>query len=135
MLTKGKDYTWPSTNTLSYFADKGFNTVRLPFKWERLQPKLMGELDEAELQRLMESVELIRARGMRTILDPLNYARYDEKIIGSKDVPIAGQPHTKGNRRGPAYAYNVKEMRVGAGRGALRTLSLTAPAKGTGARA
>jgi endoglucanase len=87
--TVHKDYTWPSTDTLSYFADKGFNTIRLPFKWERLQPQLMGELDEAELQRLMESVELIRGRGMRTILDPHNYGRYDDKIIGSKDVPIA----------------------------------------------
>lgn len=83
-----KDYTWPSTSTLDYFAGKGFNTIRLPFKWERLQPKLMGELDEAELQRLMETVELIRARGMRTILDPHNYARYNDEIIGSKDVPI-----------------------------------------------
>jgi endoglucanase len=83
-----KDYTWPSTNTLDYFANKGFNTVRLPFKWERLQPTLMGELDEAELSRLMETVELIRARGMKTILDPHNYARYHDKLIGSKDVPV-----------------------------------------------
>lgn len=83
-----KDYTWPATNTLDYFAGKGFNTVRLPFKWERLQPKLMGELDEAELSRLMETVELIRARGMKTILDPHNYARYNDEIIGSEAVPI-----------------------------------------------
>lgn len=83
-----KDYTWPSTNTLDYFAGKGFNTVRLPFKWERLQPKLMGELDEAELTRLMETVELIRARGMKTILDPHNYARYNDEIIGSDAVPV-----------------------------------------------
>lgn len=83
-----KDYTWPSTRTLSYFADKGFNTVRLPFQWERLQPKLMGELDEAELMRLMETVELIRARGMKIILDPHNYARYGEDVIGSEAVPV-----------------------------------------------
>ena len=81
------DYTWPSTQTLDYFAGKGFNTIRLPFRWERLQPKLMGELDGAELQRLMETIELIRARGMRTILDPHNYARYNELVIGSKEVP------------------------------------------------
>jgi endoglucanase len=83
-----KDYTWPSISTLDYFSGKGFNTVRLPFKWERLQPELMGELDEAELSRLMETVELIRARGMRTILDPHNYARYHDKVIGSKEVPV-----------------------------------------------
>jgi endoglucanase len=83
------DYTWPSIATLDYFAGKGFNTVRLPFRWERLQPTLMGEFDEGELSRLMETVELIRARGMTTILDPHNYARYNELVIGTDAVPIA----------------------------------------------
>ena len=82
-----KDYTWPSTETLDYFAAKGFNSVRLPFRWERLQPVLMGPLDEAELSRLMETVELIRARKMRIILAPHNFARYNERVVGSTDVP------------------------------------------------
>lgn len=82
-----RDYTWPSIHTLDYFAGKGFNSVRLPFLWERLQPSLMGELDEAELMRLMETVELIRARGMKTILDPHNYARYKGQTVGSEAVP------------------------------------------------
>lgn len=82
-----KDYTWPSIKTLDYFAGKGFNTVRLPFRWDRLQPQLMGEFDEAELSRLMETVELIRARGMTTILDPHNYARYKDQVVGSDAVP------------------------------------------------
>lgn len=85
----GKDYIWPSTETLDYFASKGFNTVRLPFRWEHLQPKLMGEFDEAELSRLMDTVELIRARGMVTILNPHNYARYRDKVVGTKAVPNA----------------------------------------------
>lgn len=84
-----KDYVWPTTATLDYFAGKGFNTVRLPFRWEHLQPKLMGKFDEAELSRLMETVELIRARGMKTILDPHNYARYKDKVVGTKAVPNA----------------------------------------------
>lgn len=83
------EYVWPSVATLDYFAGKGFNTVRLPFLWERLQPRLKGRFDEGELGRLMETVELIRARGMKTILDPHNYGRYHGKIIGSQDVPDA----------------------------------------------
>ncbi|MCB1445093.1 MAG: glycoside hydrolase family 5 protein [Rhizobiaceae bacterium] len=83
------DYVWPSTKTLDYFAGKGFNTVRLPFQWERLQPKLMGRLDEDELSHLMQTVELIRARGMKTILDPHNYARYNGQLVGSTAVPNA----------------------------------------------
>jgi endoglucanase len=82
-----KDYTWPSISTLDYLAGKGFNTVRLPFRWDRLQPELMGEFDEPELSRLMETVELIRARGMKTILDPHNYARYKDQVVGSEAVP------------------------------------------------
>lgn len=82
-----KDYTWPSIETLDYFAGKGFNAVRLPFRWDRLQPEAMGALDEAELSRLMETVELIRARGMKTILDPHNYARYHDQVVGSEAVP------------------------------------------------
>lgn len=81
------DYTWPSISTLDYFAGKGFNAIRLPFLWERLQPALMGPLDEAELSRLMETVELIRARGMKTILDPHNYARYKGQVVGTDAVP------------------------------------------------
>jgi endoglucanase len=84
-----KDYTWPTAATLDYFASKGFNTVRLPFRWEHLQPKLMGKFNGPELSRLKDTVEMIRARGMKTILDPHNYARYKDQPIGSKAVPHA----------------------------------------------
>jgi endoglucanase len=84
-----KDYTWPSNETISYFAGKGFDTIRLPFMWERLQPKLMKPFDKEEANRLKEAVTLIRSHNMRVILDPHNYARYHGKIIGSADVPVA----------------------------------------------
>jgi endoglucanase len=83
------DYTYPSIATLDYFAGKGFNSIRLPFAWDRLQPVLMGEFNEAELSRLMETVELIRARGMKTILDPHNFGRYRGQPIGTDAVPDA----------------------------------------------
>lgn len=82
-----KDYTWPSSDTIGYFAGKGFDTIRLPFMWERLQPKLGADFDAGELNRLRESVALIRSFGMRVILDPHNYARYHGKVIGSASVP------------------------------------------------
>jgi endoglucanase len=82
-----KDYDWPSDHTVSYFAAKGFDTVRLPFLWERLQPKLLKPFDQQELNRLKETVELIRSYGMRVILDPHNYARYRDQIVGSDAVP------------------------------------------------
>lgn len=85
--TYGKDYIYPSEKTVAYFAAKGMDTIRLPFKWERLQPQLGARLDGAELQRLRDAVTLIRKHGMRIVLDPHNYAYYGGKQIGSRDVP------------------------------------------------
>lgn len=82
----GTDYTYPSDETITYFAKKGFTSVRLPFLWERLQPQLRGELDPGELGRLKESVEKLRAAGLRVVLDPHNYARYHDGVIGSDSV-------------------------------------------------
>lgn len=83
----GKDYTYPSAGTIAYFAGKGFNAVRLPFKWERLQPRLNRGFDKAERTRLAETVKALRAAGMTVILDPHNYAYYDRQQIGSPAVP------------------------------------------------
>ena len=38
-----KDYTYPRPGDVDYFAGKGMNVFRLPFRWERLQPALQGE--------------------------------------------------------------------------------------------
>ncbi|MCM2294738.1 glycoside hydrolase family 5 protein [Allorhizobium sp. BGMRC 0089] len=84
-----KDYAYPSSETIRYFSQKGFNTVRLPFKWERLQPKLNGTFNADELARLDQSVKTIEADGMRVILDPHDYGRYDDRPIGGPDVPVA----------------------------------------------
>jgi endoglucanase len=87
--TYGKEYIYPSPETIDYFADKGFNTVRLPFRWERIQRRLNGALDRKELARLKESVAAMRARNQTVILDLHNYARYNEKIVGTPAVPTA----------------------------------------------
>lgn len=85
--TFGKDYTYPSVETVDYFASKGFNTVRLPFLWERLQPTLFGDFAADEVKRLRETVLHMRSKGISVILDPHNYARYQGQLIGSPDVP------------------------------------------------
>ncbi|MBI1369245.1 MAG: cellulase family glycosylhydrolase [Planctomycetes bacterium] len=81
------DYTYPKAEDFDYFHDKHLDLIRLPFKWERVQPKLMGPLDEAELKRLDAVVALARERGMHLLLDAHNYARYNGKVIGTPDVP------------------------------------------------
>ena len=83
----GKDYFYPSAETISYFAGKGFNAVRLPFKWERLQPRLNRGFDKAERKRLAGTVRALRDAGLTVILDPHNYGYFGRDRIGSDRVP------------------------------------------------
>lgn len=85
----GKDYIYPSPETIAHFAERGFTSIRLPFRWERLQPSLNSALDAEELERLKETVAEIRGQGMGAVLDLHNYARYREEIVGTKAVPDA----------------------------------------------
>lgn len=78
----GVDYIYPTTQEVDYFVKKGMNVFRIPFRWERLQQTLMGEFDSNEQKRLAEVVGYIVDKGAWAILDPHNYARYHDDIIG-----------------------------------------------------
>jgi endoglucanase len=64
------------------------NTIRLPFRWERLQPTLGGAFDPAEQNRLTTAVNSFTSMGAYVLLDPHNYARYDGKIIGQSNGQV-----------------------------------------------
>lgn len=83
------DYAYPSAKDISHFAGLGMTALRLPFRWERLQPKLLSALDTAELRRLEECLDAISAAGMIAILDLHNFGHYNDQKIGSPDVPAA----------------------------------------------
>lgn len=85
----GKDYFYPKPATLAHFASEGMNAIRLPFRWERIQPALNGELDAAEFRRLADTVRDAKAQKLFVILDVHNYAAYRGQPIGSPDVPVA----------------------------------------------
>jgi len=93
--TYAADYMYPTLAEVAYFAALGFNCVRLPFRWERLQPDLYGNFDAAERERLASLVDGIARRGLVTIIDPHNYARRrlradgwsTDHLIGSQAVP------------------------------------------------
>lgn len=84
-----KDYVYPRRSDLDHFLDQGFNTFRLPFRWERLQSKLGGKFHPRELSRIDKVITHVTGRGAHLILDPHNYAKYFGKRIGSKEVPVA----------------------------------------------
>lgn len=86
--TVHKDYTYPKTSDVDYFAGRGMNVFRLPFRWERLQPVLQGEFDAAELSRIDAFVAHATGQGHFVVIDPHNYARYRGEVIG-KEVEAA----------------------------------------------
>lgn len=82
----GTDYIYPSEETILHFAHKGMNAIRLPIRWERLQPVLNQPLQAEEADRLRQTVAAIRRAGMTVILDPHNYGYYDKERIGKGTV-------------------------------------------------
>lgn len=87
--TYGTHYIYPTVESTAYFQAKGMNLMRLPFRWERLQPKLNAAFDAAELGRLRGFVEGTTARGLHVLLDPHNYAAWHNKRVGTPEVPLA----------------------------------------------
>ncbi len=82
-----KNYVYPTESDFAYFAAQGMNTIRLPFLWERLQPTAGANLDTAQLALINTAVTRARKYGLKIILDPHNYAKYNGQRIGSSEVP------------------------------------------------
>ena len=72
----GVDWHYDGVATFAYLALHGVKVVRLPFRWERLQPNLSQPFDAAELGRLTSTVDAAQAAGISVILDVHNYAGY-----------------------------------------------------------
>ena len=85
----GTNYTYPAESYYKKYADLGMKLVRLPFLWERIQPKLNTPLNATELARLKQSLDFAHKHGVKVILDLHNYYRYFGKLIGSSEVPIS----------------------------------------------
>ncbi len=59
----------------TYTFNKGFNVVRVPFDWYKLQPTLNGALNTTELGYLQQQVAWAKTAGLSVILDLHNYGR------------------------------------------------------------
>ena len=69
-------YHYDAAETFTYLAQRGVKLVRIPFRWERLQPHLGAPLDEAELERIRRVVGRARASRLRVVLDMHNFGAY-----------------------------------------------------------
>lgn len=70
------DYTYNSERSFQYFAAKSLTLMRIPIRWERIQPVLGGPLDSPSLNALKRNITWARAHGNKVIIDIHNYGRY-----------------------------------------------------------
>ena len=92
----GRDYVYDEQSTFDFLAARGTRLIRLPFRWERLQPNLGQPFDAAELGRLREAVARAGRAGLVVILEAHNYGAYYHSdgaqgvmyTIGSPEVTV-----------------------------------------------
>jgi len=90
-------YHYDTDGTFRYLASRGVKVVRLPFRWERLQPRLGQALNQTEVGRLKAVVARARRAGIGVVLDAHNYGAYYlhdgrqgvRRAIGSPQVTTA----------------------------------------------
>jgi endoglucanase len=93
----GREYLYPPAAEFGYFRNLGFSLIRLPFRWERLQPYPDAAFAQSEQRLLVETVRYATRNGQSLILDPHNFAKRrladdgwsSEHRIGSAEVPIS----------------------------------------------
>lgn len=85
--TYNVNYMYPNHAEVDYFMGKGMNIFRLPFRWERLQHQQFEDFDADEVRRISDFVSYATSKGAMVLLDPHNYARYYDGLIGP-DVPV-----------------------------------------------
>lgn len=80
----GADFRFPTESHVRYYADSGFNAIRFPVLWERLQPNLNGELNEEYALAIEQVLGYAKAHRMRVLLDLHNYGRFREGVVGEE---------------------------------------------------
>lgn len=72
----GYHYSFPSTADIDYFQSKGLKLIRLPFRWERVQPELNGPIGGANyLKQMKDLINHAQKKGVYIILDMHNFGR------------------------------------------------------------
>ncbi|MDN4474361.1 cellulase family glycosylhydrolase [Demequina sp. SYSU T00192] len=91
--TLGTDYFAEPVASYAWLAGRGIDLVRLPVRWERLQPALEGRLDPAQVAAVTAQLDAASAAGIDVILDLHNYGAYvtdaGTQLLGSDALPGA----------------------------------------------
>ncbi len=97
----GTDYIYPEAKDITRYSKMGFNIIRLPFRWERLQPALYGKFNETEWAYIEAAMKAAQKNKIFLILDVHNYARRKiakdgfkkDHMIGSAPLPLEAFLH------------------------------------------
>lgn len=94
-LTGGSDYdafwSFPTTAEIRWAKRQGFDVVRVPYRWERLQPTLGGAFDAGHQTALDNVVREIVAQGM--IAQPVAHNFGGRVVVGGTGA--IGAPEVK----------------------------------------
>ncbi len=83
-----KDYIWPSNKNLEQMKDFGFNTIRVPFRWSRMQKMNFNPLNESEAKQLDRIVQTAHILGLYVVLDPHDYGVYNKKTLKPNQLDL-----------------------------------------------
>ena len=85
-------FTFPTNaeraSELAFYGDKGFNAMRVPISWERLQHTLNGPLETDYMNRVLAFTDQATAAGWLTIIDLHNYNRYATGAFDAAGVQV-----------------------------------------------
>jgi endoglucanase len=82
-LVYGTNYIYPNTNEIDYYAAKGMDLIRVPFKISRVMPTKTGDLNPTEVARLKAIVDYAETKGITTVLDAHDYGAAWGSAIGT----------------------------------------------------
>lgn len=85
--TLNKDYLYATADAQnSYFSSRKQKIVRIPFRWERIQNKAMGNLSPKDLAGLKSMVDEAKKSNQKVILDLHNYGSYFNTPLKKSDA-------------------------------------------------
>jgi endoglucanase len=84
-----KDYTYPKTSEIDYFAAQGIRLFRLPAKWRRLQASVGGPLKD-EYTEYHKPIDYALAKGFVVVPDIHDYGYRVGTLLGTGEAtPVA----------------------------------------------
>lgn len=72
----GQQYFYEPAESMAYLAERGVKLVRLPIRWERIQPELGGNLRAQEITAIKQIMDAAHTADIRVVLDLHNYGVY-----------------------------------------------------------